>query len=99
MRIETHDLDGTGSRRVHVYDMPMVDPASYWGNVTDVQCPICRGTIRWAEAGYVPGYRICDSCGRHFIAGGDDGAPTLIRFLSHRGGQLWRQQIRPLARK
>ncbi len=38
-----------------------------WESVTDVPCLFkCDGTIRWAEAGYVPGYRICDGCGRHY---------------------------------
>ncbi len=42
-----------------------------WESVTDVPCTFrCDGTIRWAEAGYVPGYRICDDCGRHFEVGG-----------------------------
>jgi hypothetical protein len=36
--------------------------ATTWDDITDVSCPIvgCEGTLRWAEAGYVPGYRICD---------------------------------------
>lgn len=51
----------------------------YWQAITDVPCPVCRtATIRWAEAGYVPGYRICDGCGLHFLAGGNSAAPTLI---------------------
>lgn len=38
-----------------------------WESITDVPCPFkCGGEIHWAEAGYVPGYRICDKCGRHF---------------------------------
>jgi hypothetical protein len=38
-----------------------------WASVTDVPCLYkCRGTLRWAENGYVPGYRICDACGRHY---------------------------------
>lgn len=51
----------------------------FWAAVTDVPCPAClAGTIRWAEMGYVPGYRICDGCSRHFMAGGHDRAPTLV---------------------
>lgn len=39
-----------------------------WQTITDVPCFFrhCSGTIRWAENGYVPGYRICDKCGRHY---------------------------------
>lgn len=87
MRIEHHNLDGTGSRRCHVYDMPGdADGIGYWQQVTDVPCPCnnCDGTIRWAEAGYVPGYRICDGCGRHFLAKGTATAPTLVRVRDRR---------------
>ena len=68
-----------------VYDMPPARSArgtrDYWAAVTDVPCPApscADGIIRWAEAGYVPGYRICDGCGRHFLAGGSEDAPTLV---------------------
>jgi hypothetical protein len=39
-----------------------------WNQVTNVPCMFkrCNGTLRWAENGYVPGYRICDRCGNHF---------------------------------
>lgn len=39
-----------------------------WDEITDVPCffRTCDGTLRWAENGYVPGYRICDKCGRHY---------------------------------
>ena len=99
MRIETHNFDGRGAKRTRVYDLPpKVLPVTvgfgahehtehwpdYWAAVTDVPCPCCDGTIRWAEAGYVPGYRICDFCGRHFVAGGNAEAPTLLRVGSRR---------------
>ena len=30
-------------------------------------CPDCgRGTLQWAEAGYVPWHRICSHCGSHW---------------------------------
>lgn len=59
--------------------------AEYWPAVTDVPCPAqCGGSVRWAEAGYVPGYRICDRCGRHWLAGGTADAPTLRRMGSRR---------------
>lgn len=79
MRYTVDDLDGTGPRRRATYDMrPEPD---YWGAVTDVPCPICIiGTIRWWEAGYVPGYRRCDACRRHFLARGDSSHPTLVRM-------------------
>ena len=84
MRLEMHNLDGRGERRTRVYDLPP-QPGGYWPSVTDVRCPVCaKGTIRWAEAGYVPGYRICDRCGRHFLARGTSKAPTLLRVGSRR---------------
>lgn len=62
--------------------------ADYWPAVTDVPCPGCEsGIIRWAENGYVPGYRICDGCGRHYLARGNASEPTLIN-VGRRGGPL-----------
>ena len=53
----------------------------YWRAVTGVPCPACRaGVVRWAEAGYVPGYRICDGCGKHFMAKGSAEVPTLVEL-------------------
>ena len=35
-----------------------------WPNVL---CPDCKQhNVMWAEAGYVPGHRICPMCGSHF---------------------------------
>jgi hypothetical protein len=94
-RHEDYDPDGTGARPHPVHDMPPVlvrqdttanryavpEYHDYWQAVTDVPCPCCKtGTIRWAEAGYVPGYRICDGCGKHFMAKGTSPAPTLIEL-------------------
>ena len=58
----------------------------YWTAVTDIPCVVdgCSGIIRWAEAGYVPGYRICDGCGRHFQTEGTAEAPVLLRVGSRR---------------
>lgn len=80
-RYVVRDLHGTGARRVLVFAVPVVNPAEYWPNVTDIGCPVarCVGLVRWAEAGYVPGYRICDACGRHYRAGGTLAAPVLLR--------------------
>lgn len=80
-RIIHRNLDGRGTRRVREYAMPpATSQYDYWPSVTDVPCPCCAsGTIRWAEAGYVPGYRICDGCGKHFLADGTAAAPTLLR--------------------
>ena len=34
---------------------------------TSPRCPDCkRGTLQWAEAGYTPWHRICDTCGSHW---------------------------------
>jgi hypothetical protein len=46
-----------------------------WPSITDVACPCkgCNGILRWAEAGHVPGYRICDGSKHrhHFALDGD----------------------------
>jgi hypothetical protein len=69
-RYETRNL-GDGAKRHAVYDMPIVHPHDYWLSVTDVPCPLCdTGSIRWYEAGFVPGARICDACGKFFLAKG-----------------------------
>lgn len=89
--VENHNLDGNGERKTHVYTMPP-SASDYWQSVTDVTCPVCEsGTIRWAENGYVPGYRICDRCGRHFLAGGNNDHPTLLRVGARKGGWLARR--------
>lgn len=84
MRKEFHNLDGTRLKRCDVYDIPPAplalrqvsigSGAAYWAAVTNTPCPMrhCRGLIRWAEAGNVAGYRICDSCHRHFLAAGNE---------------------------
>lgn len=80
MRLERLNLDGRGVRNHEVYPLPKVPAgADPWRYVTDVACPLegCTGTIRWAENGYVPGYRICDGCDEHFLARPE--APKLIR--------------------
>ena len=77
-KYKTHDL-GDGERRHAVYNMPVVDDRDYWANVTDVACPVCpAGTIRWHEAGGVPGSRICDTCGRFFQAQGSVAAGVIL---------------------
>jgi len=98
-RMESHNLDGRGMRRHRVFGVePRMEDVygahgrvvgetpDYWGAVTDVPCPCCDGgQVRWAEAGYVPGYRICDGCGRHFQADGSPEAPTLVLIAGRRG--------------
>lgn len=60
---------------------PVESNDPYWSAVTDVSCPTgCGGIVRWAEAGYAPGYRICDGCKKHFLASGNVSSPSLIRF-------------------
>lgn len=82
--IELHNLDGTGNKRCRVYKME--PDQNYWPAVTDIPCPICdEGLIRWHEAGYVPGYRICDKCKRHFLAKGNAATPKLIRVGNRKG--------------
>jgi len=64
-------------RRVTAAIVPVLDN-DYWRSVTDVPCPRCKlGIVRWAEAGHVPGYRICDRCGQGWFAGGNAARPIL----------------------
>ena len=95
-RIEKHNLDGRRLRRCRVYPLtPDFHVGEYWPQVTDRDCPICRtGIIRWAEAGYVPGYRMCDSCGRHFQSSGNVEAPALILIGGRRHGPIWKEIAR-----
>ena len=93
MRYETRNL-GDGVHKHAVYDMPVVDPHDYWASVTDVPCPVCRaGTVRWAEAGFVPGSRFCDKCGRFFQAGGSirEGITLTRDSRFDRSADAWRQ--------
>ena len=70
MKYEMWNL-GDGVKKHAVYEMPTRDASNYWRSVTDVPCPVCkRGMVRWNEAGYVPGSRCCDACGRFFQAVG-----------------------------
>jgi len=44
----------------------VIDP---WALIAILPCPACgSGRLVWAEAGNVPGWRVCDGCGREFIA-------------------------------
>lgn len=94
MRIEQHNLHGTGMQDHEVYDMPPKTSdygGDYWAAVTDVPCPVggCKHTVVWYEAGYVPGYRVCmapkgdgydpESLEHRFLARGNAERPTLIR--------------------
>lgn len=56
-----------------------MQPADNWSAaVTDVPCPACgAGTLRWHEAGTVPGYRRCDGCGAEFTSNGSAREPVL----------------------
>jgi len=86
--IVPYNVDGRGEREHRLYPVSAaVDGYTttgkavlgFWPAVTDVACPVCEdGTVRWAEAGYVPGYRICDGCGRHFMAEGEAHSPALL---------------------
>lgn len=79
MKIETHNITGK-PQEYEVYEMPSKSEYDYWVSVTDVSCPVCKmGMIRWNEAGYVPGYRICDHCHYDFMAKGNASNPTLIK--------------------
>lgn len=77
-RVEFHNHHGIGNERTLVYSLVSRNPHNYWDSVTDIPCPRCKaGMLRWAEAGYVPGYRICDRCKRHFLAQGNSAMPDV----------------------
>jgi hypothetical protein len=38
-----------------------------WALASIMPCHNCGGRLLWAEAGYVPGYRICETCGRSWV--------------------------------
>lgn len=60
-----------------------IDTAAGWASVTDVTCPFCRvGILRWAEAGYVPGWRQCDACTAQYL-----GDPATGRLQNKRRGK------------
>lgn len=83
MRIEYHNLNGRRAKKTRVYDLPTIND-DFWESVTDIDCPCCDGIIRWHEAGFVPGYRMCDKCKRHFLAKGHIGAIKLLRVGTRR---------------
>jgi hypothetical protein len=84
-RIVMRNIDGTGARRCRVFDLAPAAGMGYWSAVTDVLCPSCgSGLLRWAEAGHVPGYRICDRCRRHYLADGDHAHPSLVLLAGRR---------------
>jgi hypothetical protein len=81
------DYDGSGPKPVCIYPMLRVEKHDYWSAVTNIECSCySKGTIRWYEAGYVPGYRICDKCLQHFQADGDVDSPKLISLVGRSGG-------------
>lgn len=90
MRFQYLNLTGE-PKRTAIFDLPgNPDPdGGYWELVTDVPCPrpSCNGTIRWHEAGFVPGYRCCDTCLQHFLAKGNSQKPWLA-MISGRKGKL-----------
>ena len=65
-------------KKVELVHVRCVDEHDYWASVTDVPCLSgCGGFVRWAEAGYVPGYRICDKCDTAWFAAGNLDDPQL----------------------
>ena len=73
------NTDGLGVRTHRQYVLHCKSLLNYWKSVTNIQCPSCKkGMIRWHEAGYVPGYRKCDKCGREFLAVGNASRPALL---------------------
>lgn len=69
---------------------------SSWESITDVPCPCkdCDGILRWAEAGYVPGYRICDGTKHHHHFALDGGKLVEQRDRREKGTPMDRQAQR-----
>jgi hypothetical protein len=67
-------------REAESYLMPPGHPYDIWADITGVPCPVdgCHGTLGWAEAGQVPGYRVCDA-GHRFYSRGEGGVSVLWR--------------------
>lgn len=95
-RIEVLNLSGY-PQQYEVYEMPPAPgkpvyglgenivgyEPDYWSSVTNVACPGCEeGTLEWNEAGYVPGWRTCNSCGENWLAQGHAEAPALVRMAT-----------------
>ena len=65
--------------------------------VTNIPCIMvgCLGILRWAEAGYVPGYRICDCCGSHYALvspGGQRDGLKIVRRLKPSASKIARMR-------
>ena len=75
-RTVTRNLHGGGWREHEVYDL---DGAG-WDAITNVPCPVegCAQTLVWAEAGTVPGYRVCM---QRVEGGGYDAGSLRHRFV------------------
>lgn len=84
--VRNENPDGLGSRPHTVFALRSRSTHDYWASVTAIPCPLpeCDGTVQWAEAGYVPGYRICDKCGHHFLASGTVDRPELVLMRGRR---------------
>ena len=76
-RRDYRTLPGQRQQRTTIYPMPVVPKPDFELSVTDVPCPKCRrGKVR-RVAGRDPLYRICDLCGRNFVAEGSPEQPAL----------------------
>jgi hypothetical protein len=54
-----------------------------WRWSVALTCPACgAGTPQWAEAGHVPGYRVCDHCGRGWEVSFQRDGEALLLTLS-----------------
>jgi hypothetical protein len=64
-RIGPREVEARPERNVRV-SIDGVPPGTPGKEVTLPPCPDCGGTLRWAEAGSVPGARRCGGCGSIF---------------------------------
>ena len=83
---DEQNYGGEGPEPVRIYPMLPVQTHEYWPSVTSVACPCGdpNGWVAWAEAGWVPGYRICTKCGQHFMASGDASDPSLTELIGRK---------------
>ena len=60
-----------------------------WELIAILPCPACgSGRLVWAEDGNVPGWRVCDNCGREWMAY-PRGETVVVEIPSLESGLAW----------
>ena len=66
---------------------PGETPAAWHERGDMVPCPECGAALGWAEAGYVPGWRVCMGPARHFALLSSDGRSAAKKGRVQAGSQ------------